>query len=207
LTVVLRLVKPAIFLLALVPAGLLVRGLLGGNLGINPAETLQLETGIWALRFLLASLAITPLRRLFGWNRLVQYRRMLGLFAFFYATLHLLTYVVLDRYFDWAGVVEDVAKRPFITFGMLAFALMIPLAFTSTKGWIRRLGRKWQTLHRLVYFAAIAASLHFIWKVKVAIGEPVYYAAILAALLGLRVFVSLRKPAAAARLKAQGSRL
>ena len=189
----LRLVKPAIVLLALVPAGLLVRGLLEGNLGINPAETLQLETGIWALRFLLASLAITPLRRLFGWNRLVQYRRMLGLFAFFYATLHLLTYVVLDRYFDWSGVVEDVAKRPFITLGMLAFALMIPLAITSTKGWIRRLGRKWQTLHRLVYFAAIAASLHFIWKVKVAIGEPVYYAAILGVLLTIRLVISVRK--------------
>ena len=189
----LRLVKPAIFLLALVPAGLLVRGLVDGNLGVNPAETLQLETGIWALRFLLASLAITPLRRLFGWNRLVQYRRMLGLFAFFYATLHLLTYVVLDRYFDWAGVVEDVAKRPFITLGMLAFTLMIPLALTSTKGWIRRLGRKWQTLHRLVYFAAIAASLHFIWKVKVAIGEPVYYAAILGVLLAIRLVISVRK--------------
>ena len=189
----LRLVKPAIFVLALVPAGLLVRGLLQGDLGVNPAETLQLETGIWALRFLLASLAITPLRRLFGWNRLVQYRRMLGLFAFFYATLHLLTYVVLDRYFDWSGVVADVAKRPFITFGMLAFVLMIPLALTSTKGWIRRLGRKWQTLHRLVYFAAIAASLHFIWKVKVVIGEPVYYAAILGVLLAIRLVISLRK--------------
>lgn len=189
----LRLVKPAIFVLALVPAGLLVRGLLQGELGVNPAETLQLETGIWALRFLLASLAITPLRRLFGWNRLVQYRRMLGLFAFFYATLHLLTYVVLDRYFDWSGVVADVAKRPFITFGMLAFVLMIPLALTSTKGWIRRLGRKWQTLHRLVYFAAIAASLHFIWKVKVVIGEPVYYAAILGVLLAIRLVISLRK--------------
>jgi sulfoxide reductase heme-binding subunit YedZ len=191
--VLLRLVKPAIFVLALVPAGLLVRGLVQGDLGVNPAETLQLETGIWALRFLLASLAITPLRRLFGWNRLVQYRRMLGLFAFFYATLHLLTYVVLDRYFDWAGVAKDVAKRPFITFGMLAFALMIPLALTSTKGWIRRLGRKWQTLHRLVYFAAIAASLHFIWKVKVVIGEPVYYAAILGVLLAIRLVISLRK--------------
>ena len=204
----LRLVKPAIVVLALVPAGLLVRGLLQGDLGVNPAETLQLETGIWALRFLLASLAITPLRRLSGWNRLVQYRRTLGLLAFFYATLHLLTYVVLDRYFDWSGVVADVAKRPFITFGMLAFVLMIPLAVTSTKGWIRRLGRRWQTLHRLVYFAAIAASLHFIWKVKVVIGEPVYYAAILTALLVIRAAISLRKSTGAAgRLKAQGSGL
>jgi methionine sulfoxide reductase heme-binding subunit len=123
---------------------------------------------------------------------------MLGLFAFFYATLHLATYVVLDRYFDLSGIVEDTAKRPFITLGMLAFALMLPLALTSTKGWIRRLGRRWQTLHRLVYFSALAASLHFIWKVKVVIGEPVYYAAILAALLGVRVVLSRRKSRAAA---------
>ena len=198
----LRLIKPVVFVSSLIPAALLARGLYTGNLGINPAETLQLETGIWALRFLLASLAITPLRRIFGWNRLVQYRRMLGLYAFFYATLHLATYVVLDRYFDWAGVVEDVAKRPFITLGMLAFALMIPLALTSTKGWIRRLGRTWQTLHRLVYFAALAACLHFIWKVKVVIGEPVYYAAILGVLLVVRAVVSLRKRSPPAFAKA-----
>ncbi len=190
------LIKPVLFVAALVPGALLANGLANGNLGVNPAETLQVETGIWALRFLFASLAITPLRRLFGWNRLVQYRRMLGLFAFFYASLHLLTYIVLDRYFDLSGIVEDIAERPFITFGMLAFALMIPLALTSTKGWIRRLGRKWQLLHRLVYFSAIAASLHFVWKVKVAIGEPVYYAAILAVLLGFRVVWRFR-PAAA----------
>ena len=187
-----RLIKALVFAASLVPAALLARGLYTGNLGINPAETLQLETGIWALRFLLASLAITPLRRLFGWNRLVQYRRMLGLYAFFYATLHLATYVVLDRYFDWSGIVEDVAKRPFITLGMLAFALLVPLALTSTKGWIRRLGRRWQTLHRLVYFAAIAAGLHFMWKVKVAIGEPVYYFAGLAILLGFRLLWRLK---------------
>jgi sulfoxide reductase heme-binding subunit YedZ len=199
-----RLVKPALFLLSLVPAAMLANALATGNLGVNPAETLQLETGIWALRFLLASLAITPLRRLSGWNRLVQYRRMLGLFAFFYATLHLLTYVVLDRYFDLSGIVEDVAKRPFITLGMLAFLLMVPLAITSTKGWIRRLGRRWQALHRLVYFAALAASLHFIWKVKVAIGEPVYYAAILGVLLAIRVVVSWR--ASSARATAQPAR-
>ena len=198
-----RLIKAVVFVSSLIPAALLARGLYTGTLGVNPAETLQLGTGIWALRFLLASLAITPLRRLFGWNRLVQYRRMLGLYAFFYATLHLLTYVVLDRYFDWAGIVEDVAKRPFITLGMLAFSLLIPLALTSTTGWIRRLGRKWQTLHRLVYFAAIAASLHFIWKVKVVIGEPVYYAAILAVLLGVRAAVSLRKRHAPAFVKAR----
>jgi sulfoxide reductase heme-binding subunit YedZ len=178
-----------------VPASYLAWALLRApeHLGVNPAETLQLETGIWALRFLLATLAVTPLRRLTGWHPIIQFRRMLGLFAFFYACLHLMTYVVLDRYFDLSGVWEDIVKRPFITAGMLAFVLMIPLAITSTKGWIRRLGRRWQLLHRLVYFSAAAACVHFIWKVKVPIGEPVYYAFILGALLVFRVVYQLRR--------------
>lgn len=190
-----RLLKPLIFVAALAPAAYLAWALFRApeKLGINPAETLQLETGIWALRFLLATLAITPIRRLTAWHRIIQYRRMLGLFAFFYAVLHLATYVVLDRLFDLSGVWEDVVKRPFITAGMVAFVLMLPLAITSTKGWIRRLGRRWQLLHRLVYISAAAACLHFIWKVKVVIGEPVYYAAILAALLAFRVFWSVRR--------------
>lgn len=189
--------KPVLFVLSLAPAAWLTYGLFYGNLGANPAETLQLETGIWALRFLLVSLAVTPFRRLTGWNPIIQYRRMLGLFAFFYATLHLATYVVFDRYFELAGIMEDIAKRPYITVGMLAFLLMVPLALTSTKGWIRRLGRTWQVLHRLVYVSAIAACLHFLWKVKVMVGEPVYYAAILAVLLGFRVIWSLRRRAPA----------
>lgn len=187
-----RLIKPLLFALALVPAVYLAIGLYRSNLGANPAETLQLETGIWALRFLLATLAITPLRRVSGWNWVIQYRRMLGLFAFFYATLHLLTYIVLDRFFELSGILQDIVKRPYITAGMVAFTLMIPLAITSTKGWIRRLGRKWQLLHRLVYVSAGAACLHFLWKVKVMIGEPVYYAAILAALLAFRLLWRLR---------------
>ena len=180
---------------ALVPAAWLAWALVRSpeRLGVNPAETLQLETGIWALRFLLATLAITPLRRLTGWHPIIQYRRMLGLLAFFYACLHLTTYVVLDRYFDLSGVWEDIVKRPFITAGMTAFVLMIPLAITSTKGWIRRLGRRWQLLHRLVYFSAAAACLHFIWKVKVAVGEPVYYAAILGVLLVVRMIYYVRR--------------
>ena len=194
----LRVVKPALFLLALGPVGRLAYGAYAHDLGVNPAETLQLRTGLWALRFLLVTLAVTPLRRLTGWNRVIQYRRMLGLFAFFYASLHLLTYVVFDVVFDVGAIVEDVAKRPFITLGMVAFLAMLPLAITSTKGWIRRLGRRWQTLHRLVYFSAAAASLHFIWKVKVVIGEPVYYALILAVLLGFRLVWRLR-PAAGVR--------
>jgi sulfoxide reductase heme-binding subunit YedZ len=179
--------KSLVFVAALAPFLWLVFRALTGRLSVNPIEDITLTTGIWALRFLLATLAITPIRRLTGWNRLIQYRRMLGLFAFFYATLHLLTYVVLDQGLALQYVFADIAKRPYITAGMVAFLLMVPLAWTSTKGWIRRLGRRWQLLHRLVYVSAIAACLHFIWKVKVVIGEPVYYAVILAALLGFRV--------------------
>jgi methionine sulfoxide reductase heme-binding subunit len=187
-----HLLKPLVFLASLGPLAYLVFIVLTGRTSANPAEDIILTTGIWALRFLLASLAITPLRRLTGWNVLIQYRRMLGLFAFFYASVHMLSYLAFDQLFDLKSVLADVVKRPFITMGMTAFAAMIPLAITSTKGWIRRLGRRWQLLHRLVYVSAVAASLHFIWKVKVAIGEPVYYALILAALLGFRVVWRLR---------------
>ena len=189
-------VKPLIFLAALVPLTLLIFNVLTGRTSANPAEDILLTTGIWAFRFLLITLAITPLRRLTGWNRVIQYRRMLGLFAFFYASVHLVSYLAFDRLFKFDEILADIAKRPFITAGMAAFTLMVPLALTSTKGWIRRLGRRWQTLHRLVYFSAIAAALHFIWKVKVVIGEPVYYAAILAMLLGFRVWVWSRRRAA-----------
>lgn len=187
-------VPPLVFLLSLVPAAWLVYLLLTGGLGVNPAETLQLETGIWALRFLLAGLAITPLRRLTGWNRLVQYRRMIGLFAFFYAFLHFLSYLVLDQSFALDRMMMDVLKRPFITMGFIAFVLMIPLALTSTKGWIRRLGRRWQMLHRLVYVAAIAAAIHYVWKVKVPLGPPVYYAGAVVLLLGFRILWRYRSP-------------
>jgi sulfoxide reductase heme-binding subunit YedZ len=185
--------KILLFVAALLPAAYLTRGLLQGTLGANPAEALQLGTGIWALRFLVITLAVTPIRRLTKWNGAIQFRRMLGLFAFFYAFLHLLTYVVLDRYFDFAGVWEDIAKRPFITAGMVAFVAMLPLAITSTKGWIRRLGRRWQVLHRLIYVSALAAAVHYLWKVKVMWGSPVYYAAIIVILLLFRVAWQLLK--------------
>jgi sulfoxide reductase heme-binding subunit YedZ len=138
---------------------------------------------------------MTPVRRITGWNGIIRYRRMFGLFAFFYASLHLLTYVVLDQGLAFEFIIADILKRPYITMGMLAFVLMIPLAVTSTKGWIRRLGRRWQVLHRLVYISGIAACLHFLWKVKVAIGEPVYYAVILTALLAFRLVWWLRPSA------------
>jgi sulfoxide reductase heme-binding subunit YedZ len=179
--------KLVLFCAALVPAALLVRGLLTGNLGVNPAETIQLETGRWTFKFLLLTLAVTPLRRITGWNPIIQYRRMLGLFAFFYGTLHFSAYWAFDLLFSFGNMAADVVKRPFILFGFTAFILMLPLAVTSTKGWIRRLGRRWTTLHALIYVSAILAAVHFAYKVKVFTGDPVYYAAVVALLLGFRV--------------------
>jgi sulfoxide reductase heme-binding subunit YedZ len=199
----LRFAKPVVFVVALVPFAWLVERTLINDLGVNPAETLQLQTGLWSLRFLLATLAITPLRRLTGWHRLIQYRRMLGLFAFFYASLHFLSYVILDQYFAFDAIVADVVKRPFITAGMVAFVVMVPLALTSTRGWIRRLGRRWQALHRLIYISGISAALHFVWKVKVPIGEPVYYAAAMAILLAFRVVWHLKSARGMRRQPAQ----
>ena len=196
-------IRSAVFALSLLPFLWLLFRAATDRLTANPIEDITLTTGVWALRFLLLTLAITPLRRISGWNGIIQYRRMIGLFAFFYAVLHVLTWVVLDQFFAWESMLKDVAKRPFITMGMLAFVLLIPLAVTSTKGWIRRLGRQWQTLHRLIYLAAIAAVFHFLWKVKVAAGEPVYYAAILALLLAFRVVWRLRARASARRYPAE----
>ena len=147
---------------------------------------MTLSTGRWTLRLLLVTLAITPVRRVTGWNRLIGFRRMLGLFAFFYATLHFTIYLAIDQFFDWETIVEDVTKRPFITAGFAAFVLLIPLAMTSTRGWIRRLGRRWQQLHRLIYVSAILAVVHFIWKVKSDLRDPLFYAAILAIMLVVR---------------------
>jgi sulfoxide reductase heme-binding subunit YedZ len=184
--------KPLVFTISLTPAAYLIFLGFTNDLGVNPAETLQLETGVWSLRFLVATLAITPFRRLTGWNRAIQYRRMLGLFAFFYAFLHFLTYLVLDKYFALDEMMADVFKRPFITMGFLAFVLMIPLALTSTKGWIRRLGRRWQVLHRLIYVSGIAAAVHYVWKGKVLLGPSVYYAAAIGLLLAFRLVWQLR---------------
>ena len=182
-----RIAKALVFVIALIPAGMLVRGFLTGGLGVNPAETIQLQTGRWALKCLLLSLAVTPVRRLTGWNAVIQYRRMIGLFAFFYATLHFTSYWAFDLGFSFAAMIGDVLKRPFIALGFSAFLLLVPLAVTSTKGWIRRLGKRWTLLHRLVYLAAICAVIHFAWKVKVFTGDPVLYAVILTLLLGFRL--------------------
>jgi len=185
--------KLLVFALALVPFASLAWRLYNANLGINPAETLQLETGIWTLRFLIMTLAVTPLRRITGWNPVIQYRRMLGLFAFFYGTLHFFSYLALDQVFSLDGMLADVSKRPFITAGFVSFIVMVPLAVTSTRGWIRRLGRRWQMLHRLIYLSAAAGAVHYLWKAKVATASPVYYAVIVGALLAFRIVWSVRK--------------
>ena len=184
--------KVLLFVAGLGPLALLIRGMVTGDLGVNPAETIQLETGRWALKFLLLSLAVTPVRRLTGWNPIIQFRRMLGLFAFFYACCHFAAYWSFDLNFAFGAMAGDVLKRPFIALGFTALLLLLPLALTSTRGWIRRLGRRWTALHRLVYVATILAVLHFALKVKVFTGDPVIYAAVAALLLGVRVIWFLR---------------
>ena len=182
-----RRLKPVVFLACLGPALLLVWDTFTGGLSVNPIEDITHRTGDWALRFLLVTLAITPIRWLTGWNAVIRFRRMAGLFAFFYATLHFSTYIVFDHFFDVASIIEDIAERKYVTAGFLAFVLMVPLAVTSTRGMIRRLGKRWISLHRLVYISAIAGVVHFVWLVKLDIREPLIYAAILAGLLGARL--------------------
>lgn len=157
------------------------------RLSANPIEDIMLRLGWWGLVFLVASLAVTPLRRLTGWNRIIRYRRFLGLWAFAYLTSHFLTYLVLDQFFAWAFIIEDIVERPFILSGFAAWLLLIPLAATSTKGWIRRLGKRWTRLHRLVYLSAVLGLLHFYWKVKADTREPLVFALIVLVLFILRV--------------------
>lgn len=159
-----------------------------GELGVNPVETLSHRTGDWSLRFLLLTLAVTPLRRLSGWNWLQKFRRMLGLFTFFYVCLHFSVYLIFDQFFDWQAIVADVAKRPYITVGFAGFLLLIPLAATSTSGMMKRLGRNWQRLHRLVYPIGVLGVLHYLWLVKADITEPLLYGGVLAVLLGYRLW-------------------
>jgi sulfoxide reductase heme-binding subunit YedZ len=188
----LRVARPATLVLVLAPLALLLLDALLGRLGANPIERVTHWTGTTALTLLLATLAVTPVRRLTGWNRIAPLRRTLGLAAFFYAMLHFLTYVALDLFFDFGLVAEDILKRPYITVGFAAFLLLVPLAVTSTRGWIRRLGRNWQRLHRLVYAAAGLAVLHYFWKVKADTARPLLFAGALALLLVLRLPVFAR---------------
>ena len=186
-----RIIKPAVFIASLIPAVWLVlmaTNLVGGGLGANPIEAIQDWLGVWALRFILLTLAISPASQLTGMVWMIQLRRMLGLFAFFYASMHLLNYLVLDKTFNFPEIIDDVIKRPFITLGAAAILMLIPLAITSTNGWRRRLGRRWKKLHRLVYLIGIAVCSHFYWQVKQDISEPLVYCLILATLLGYRIW-------------------
>jgi methionine sulfoxide reductase heme-binding subunit len=194
--------KVVVFLICLGPVFSLTTKVFTGGLGANPVEYLQLSTGEWTLRFLVFTLCITPLRKMLNLPDLIRFRRMLGLFAFFYVCLHFLTYLGPDQSFDLAAMWKDVYKRPFITVGFLGFLLLIPLAITSTAGWIRRLGgKRWQLLHRLVYFAAIAGVIHYTWKVKSDYRGPEFYAVIFGVLLLWRLFDWLSKRRAGATVK------
>src|SRR5512146_975094 len=188
-----KILKPIVFLAALIPLALLGLDALQGNLGANPIEKITHQTGLWTLILLLVTLAITPLRRLTGIQWLIQYRRIIGLFAFFYGCLHFTTYVWLDQFFNIHSIIKDVYKRPFITAGFTAFVLLIPLALTSTKGWIRRLGKRWQLLHRIIYVSAAAGVIHFIWLVKADLREPLIYATIFGGLMAIRAWFWVEK--------------
>lgn len=179
---------PVVIVLALVPAARIVWQIFFGGLGANPIEEIQHRTGDWTLNFLALTLVITPLRRLSGWGWLVPYRRTFGLLAFFFATTHLLNYMVLDLFFDWGEIAEDILERPYITIGMAAFIALIPLALTSTKASIRRLGaRRWNRLHQLIYPVVIAGTVHYWLSVKQDIARPLIYALIFGGLLAIRI--------------------
>jgi len=181
-------VKPIVFIICLVPLALLVWAGFHDSLGANPIEKITHRTGDWSLRFLLITLSITPLRKLFGWKQLIRLRRMLGLFAFFYVCLHFVTYLVFDHFFDFQEIVKDIVKRPYITVGFTGFVLLIPLAITSTNKMMKRLGKRWQRLHQLIYVIAVCGVLHYLWLVKADVLKPNIYAAILILLLSIRVW-------------------
>ena len=187
--------KPAVFLASSIPAGWLLFDTFTGHLSANPLEDIRDRTGIWTLRFLMITLAVTPVRRLSGWNSVIRFRRMFGLFAFFYGFVHLATYVWLDQYFDFNAIFKDIfLKRPFIITGFISFLVLIPLAITSTRKWIGRLGgSRWQMLHRVIYFSTALGILHYYLRGKVEIGRAAAYAALLALLLAVRVWHALQQ--------------
>ena len=194
--------KPIVFVAALGPLAWLVYNAFWGDLGANPIETITNSTGIWTLRFIVITLTITPARWITKWNPIITFRRMIGLFAFFYGTIHFMIYFVLDRSLMFDGLWEDIVKRPYITVGFTGFVLMIPLALTSTKGWIRRLGgQRWNLVHKLVYVTGVLGVVHYLWKVKLDVTNPLIYGAIVGVLLSVRVvrWLSKRQSSAAAR--------
>jgi len=198
--------KVVVFLVCLIPLGMLVWRGLNNGLGANPVEFIQLTTGRWTLRFLVFTLCVTPFRKVLKLPDLIRFRRMLGLFAFSYLCIHFLTYLVLDQSLDLSAIWKDVAKRPFVTVGFLGFLLLLPLAITSTAGWIRRLGgKRWQALHRAIYFAAVCGVIHYYWKVKSDVRMPLFYGALVGILLLWRLgdWLFKRRSAAGAKLSPQ----
>lgn len=190
-----RWTKAVLFLVCLVPLGILIREAFTGGLGSNPTQFMEHATGDWTLRFVAITLCITPFRRLLKVPQLIRFRRMLGLFAFFYGCCHFAIYLTFDQVFDLHGILADIAKRRYITVGFTGFVLMIPLAITSTAGWIRRMGgKRWALLHRAIYLTAVAGVIHFLWLVKSDIHVPLEYAAVIAILLGWRVYDHYSKP-------------
>ncbi len=187
-----RLFKPALFILLLLPALYYAYGMWQDTLGANPLEAVIRGLGDWGLRILLITLAVSPLRRLLNWAQLLRTRRMLGLYAYFYVVLHLIGYLWFDQFFDWEEIWFDILERPFITIGMVSFVLLTPLAVTSTKGMIRRMGKNWKHLHSIVYLISILALIHFWWMVKLDIREPIIYSIVLALLLGERLYRKLK---------------
>lgn len=202
-----RVAKVVIVLLALAPLAYLAYGAYADTLGANPVEAIEFGTGKWTLRLLIATLLITPLRELTGWNWLIKYRRLIGLLTFFFATVHLSVYFSLDVGFSVRDVVHDVIKHPYITMGMLAWLTLVPLAITSTKGWVRRLGAKrWVRLHQLVYVTAVAGSIHFLWAVKKDRSEPLTYITIFAALFAFRILRAVTHDRRGAPYRSRGDR-
>ncbi|MDX1517297.1 MAG: protein-methionine-sulfoxide reductase heme-binding subunit MsrQ [Woeseiaceae bacterium] len=199
--------KPIVFAVCLVPAALVVTDLfeITGSLGANPVEAILDRFGNWGLRFVMVALAVTPLRRITGWNWLQRFRRMLGLFAFFYVLMHFLTWFVLDQGMLLSAILEDIVERPFITLGFTALVLLTAMAITSTNGMRRRLGRNWDRLHMSVYAVGILGVWHYWWQVKADIREPLIYAVILSVLLGYRLWWSRRRSPAALKARRQPS--
>ncbi|MGZ5050824.1 MAG: sulfite oxidase heme-binding subunit YedZ [Methylobacter sp.] len=186
-------VRIGVFLLSLLPFLLLVNDGINGRLGANPIETLHFGFGDWALRFLCISLALTPIKIITGQNKFVRFKRMMGLYAFFYASLHLLVFIVLDLSLSWEAFKDEVPKSPYILMGLLTYLLLLPLAVTSTNKMQKRLGRNWGKLHRLVYLAGITAVVHYLWLVKKDTTEPLIYAVVISVLLAIRVIAYYRK--------------
>lgn len=194
-------IKTVVFILSLAPFGWLVYGAINDELGADPIEALHFGFGDWALRFLCIGLALTPIKTITGQSWTMRFRRMMGLFAFFYAMSHLLVFVVLDLSLSWEAFKDEVPKSPYILMGLLTFLLLFPLAVTSTKKMQKRLGRSWLTLHRLVYLAGLTALVHYFWLVKADYTEPLIYAAVISILLGIRIVVYCRKKAKLLNLK------